>query len=177
MKINPKNLLIILTFCLASCLPDAATSEGGIKKAKANIKVQSNGLTVEQENVKRRLEQENIPGSIKHLYLISAYSGEVILYSTVKGKVTSSGKRLTPSSVESTGDMPDGFKITIDGASYSTTETLGDDGTYGSSVEYLYWWDAGGKYNQIFISGGTSVIITDQPTQFGRVTQSIDVNK
>ena len=69
-------------------------STSGVKKATAHVKVGGDGNTNEQRNVLKRLEMDNQPGSIKHLYVISAMSGQTIIYSTVKGKVTSSGKRL-----------------------------------------------------------------------------------
>lgn len=76
-----------------------ATSDSGIKKATVKVLTDAEGYSIEQRNVMTRLERDNKPGSIKHLYVISAMSGQVLLYSTVKGKVTSSGKRLTPNSV------------------------------------------------------------------------------
>ena len=140
-----------------------AASASGVTKASVSIQTGSDGLTIEQRNVRDRLAIDNRPGSIKHLYVISAYSGQVIFYSTVRGKVTSSGKRLQPSSVVvgSSGDYKrDGFEA-IGGT--VTSEVLGDDGTYGSSVEYLYWWDAVGKYHHQYVTGGMILHISDQP--------------
>ena len=71
-------------------------SKSGVTKATVKIKTDENGFTVEQKNIGRRLKIDNESGSIKHLYIVSSYTGDVILYSTVKGKVTSSGKRLNP---------------------------------------------------------------------------------
>jgi hypothetical protein len=139
------------------------TSTTGVQKISADVEVQASGMTVEQENIRRRLEMENMPGSIKHLYVISAYSGQVILYSTVKGKVTSSGKRLSPYEVESAGDTPDSFEIRVGGKLYYTPEVLQDDGTYGSSIPYLYWWDVQDRYHQHYVDGGQIVHISDKP--------------
>jgi hypothetical protein len=90
----------------------------------------------------------------------------VILYSTAKGKVSSSGKRLSPYTVYagsySTASI-DGIPIMIGGAKYRTGEVFQDDGTYGSSSEYLYWWDARGLYHQHYISGGQIVHVSDSP--------------
>jgi prepilin-type N-terminal cleavage/methylation domain-containing protein len=140
----------------------------GAQKANAAVVVQANGLTQEQENVKRRIEMENKPGAVQHLYIMSAYSGQVLLYSTVKGKVTSSGKRISPAT-----------KAVISGEyrhEYNP-ELLGDDGTYGQSIEYLYWWDVQGRYHQQYVSGGLFVHIADQPMQFGRVTLQVEAGK
>ena len=138
------------------------TSNSGITKANAVVKTQADGLTIEQKNVKDRLEMENAPGGVMHLYILSAYSGQVIMYSSVRGKVTSSGKRLTPYTAGA--EYGEAFKITNpDGSSYYTQEVLGDDGTYGDSVPYLYWWDMQGVYHQQYIQGGMILHITDKP--------------
>jgi hypothetical protein len=73
------------------------TAASGVSKVTQAVSVQSDGRTLEQSNVAKRLQLENKPGAIQHIYIMSAYSGQVLLYSTVKGKVTSSGKRLSPS--------------------------------------------------------------------------------
>jgi hypothetical protein len=144
------------------------TSTTGVKKAEAEISTGSDGLTVEQRNIKKRLEMENQPGSIKHLYIISAMSGQVILYSTVDGKITSSGKRLSPYHVAAMDNQGcsyelRGIEIKINGEKYRTSEVLQDDGTYGSSISYLYWWDSQGRYHQHYVSGGQIVHVSDQP--------------
>lgn len=56
-----------------------------------------------EENIAKKLTEDNKIGSIKYLYIVSAYSGDVLIYSTVKGKVTSSGKRISPYSVVAAG--------------------------------------------------------------------------
>ena len=139
---------------------DSPESNSGVKKAQVDVSTQPNGLTVEQQNVRDRLIADNKPGAIKHLYVISAYTGQVIIYSTVKGKVTSSGKRLSPMTVHDT----DGVMIEFGNAGrHYTGEVLQDDGTYGTSVEYLYWWDTRGVYHQHYVTGGQIVHISDQP--------------
>lgn len=152
--------------------PTPTRSASGVQQARASVQVQSNGLTIEQQNVRDRLAMDNKPGAIKHLYVISAFSGQVLLYSTVRGKVTSSGKRLTPTTVAAFGSpahQANGFDVGIGGHSYETTEVLQDDGTYGSSIEYLYWWDAKGVYHQHYVSGGQIVHISDQPLRVAKV--------
>lgn len=143
-------------------------SSSGVKKAEVKIATNANGLTTEQQNVGDRLLEDNKPGSVKHLYVISAYSGQVIIYSTVRGKVTSGGKRLTPVAVN--GGYAGGgygwyggFPLTIGGQAVNTNEVLQDDGTYGHSAEYLYWWDTKGVYHQHYVSGGQIVHISNQP--------------
>ena len=141
-------------------------SVSGTKMAKVDkVDVDKDGLTIEQKNIGQRIKQDNKQGAIKHLYVISTYSGQVIIYSTVNGKVTSSGKRLTPKRVRGTPqntnyDLP---TVEVGGRLYTTDELLGEDGTVGDSIEYLYWWDSKGIYHQHYINGGQILHISDQP--------------
>jgi hypothetical protein len=172
-----RTLLLLIPFagfiscCTSVDPPSEPVSDTGVTKASATIDVGSDGLTTEQRNVKARLEEDNKIGSIKHLYIISAYSGQVLVYSTVDGKVTSSGKRLTPTTVvasryngyDSSSQGWNAFKVNIGGKVYRTTEVLQDDGTYGTSIPYLFWTDAKGVYHQHYISGGQIIHISNEP--------------
>ncbi len=170
--------MIVVALVLAGCVqaesPPTATT--GVRKATAEVKVQSNGLTVEQENIKQRLSEDNKPGSLKHLYVISAYSGDVLLYSTVRGKVTSSGKRLTPTQSVQGGDTGCyyGFKLAVGAETTCTSEIMQDDGTYGSSVEYVYWWDQKGVYHQHYVTGGQIVHVSNAPMRVGKVIINVE---
>lgn len=154
-------ILMVVTGCNLGQNTPSSTS--GVTKAQAQVTVGSDGLTVEQKNIQERLQEDNKPGSIKHLYVISAYSGQVIIYSTVRGKITSGGKRLTPNTVASAGEYPDGFDITVGGVNKNTEEVLQDDGTYGASGDYIFWWDTKGVYHQHYIAGGQIVHVSSQP--------------
>ena len=148
-------ILVPMTMTNTGCGMTTAPPKSASGVSKANVKVPTdvNNLTREQKNVGRRLLDENKPGAVQHLYIISAYSGQVLIYSTVKGKVTSSGKRLSPYTVsEGGGCIPgDPFPVNIGGETRYTAEVLQDDGTYGSSDEYLFWWDTKGIYHQHYI--------------------------
>ena len=144
------------------------TSTTGVKKMTSEIQTDAEGHTVEQNNIDSRYKEDNRADSIKHLYVISVMSGQVILYSTVRGKVTSSSKRLTPYSVVATdgqhvGTAHEGIPVSIGGRSLYTGEVLQDDGTYGSSVRYIFWWDTKDIYHQHYISGGQIVHISSKP--------------
>ncbi len=172
--------------CNAVGTPQSAS---GVSKIDVKVQTDLNGRTLEQNNVAKRLDIDNKAGSIKHLYIISAYSGQVMIYSTVKGKVTSSGKRLTPSSIDGNSGYPaDGNvetqssmfynnRVTIGTNSYVTNEVLGDDGTYGSSVEYLYWFDSKDIYHQQYVTGGMVVHVSDQPLAVKSVILNMETNK
>lgn len=143
------------------------TSNSGVSEVSTKVQTGIDGKTIEQENIINRLAMDNKPGSIKHLYVISAYSGQVILYSTVKGKVTSSGKRLSPLTLAVSGGS-DGMRR------YYHTDEIQDDGTYGSSVEYLYWWDSKGVYHQQYVTGGMILHISDQPIAIKSVILNLE---
>jgi hypothetical protein len=155
----------------------APQSASGIKETKVKIEPGTDGLTTEQRNVRDRLVMDNKPGSIKHLYIISAYSGQVLIYSTVRGKVTSSGKRLTPTSVVvgASGDFRrPGFSVPQLG-DVVTSEVLQDDGTYGNSIEYLFWFDARGAYHQQYVQGGMILHVSDQPQSVKSVVLNMEI--
>jgi len=157
--------IMITMFILTSC-DDALTpkSSSGVEKASVQVATDVNGNSVEQRAIIKRLTTDNKPGSIKHLYVISAYSGQVLIYSTVDGKVTSSGKRLTPSTISGTlNTNGTGFYIEIGGTRAYTQEVLGDDGTYGTSDPYIFWYDVRGIYHQHYITGGQIIHVSDQP--------------
>lgn len=175
-----KTLITISFFVIfAGCRMNGnnPVADSGVTKVSAKVATGSDGMTTEQRQVKRRVEEDNKPGAIKHLYVISAMSGQVIIYSTVKGKVTSSGKRLTPTSVSSGGDFPDSIPVELGGRTYHTPEVLQDDGTYGSSISYLYWWDTQGRYHQHYVSGGQIIHLSDQPLQVKGIIINMERSK
>jgi hypothetical protein len=174
--------MVSLSACdmpIEKATPQAAS---GVHQTQVAVSTQANGLTIEQQNVRDRILNDNRVGAIKHLYVISAYSGQVLLYSTVRGKVTSSGKRLTPrtvSAIAGQGNSQGSFIPTeLPGRTpfhdYATSEVLEDDGTYGNSVEYIYWWDTKGNYHQQYITGGMILHVSDVPLAVKSVTIRVD---
>lgn len=94
----------------------------------------------EIDNIKRRLELTSKPGQIGFVVLLNE-AGQPILYTSVKGKITSSGKRLTKPWMAVDADCGEyGCDQVVDGPS--------DEGTYGSSDPYIYFWDTAGNYHQ-----------------------------
>jgi hypothetical protein len=142
-------------------------SRSGVAIASTTVQLDVNGKTIEQNNVIQRLKEDNKPGAIKHLYIISAYSGQVLIYSTVKGKVTSSGKRLSPTTLARSGGQSD--------YAWYNTDLIQDDGTFGSSIEYLYWWDSKGIYHQQYVTGGMILHISNQPLAVKSVTLNMEL--
>ena len=169
-------LMLFSVFALIVLKADScgdAVSSSGVNKATVQVQTDVKGNTVEQVNIMDRLTRDNTPGSIKHLYVISAYSGQVIVYSTVKGKVTSGSKRLSPKTVND-GSGSGTFRIDIGNVQAHTNEVLGDDGTYGESGDYIFWFDVRGAYHQHYLSGGQIVHISDQPLAVSNIIINIE---
>lgn len=95
----------------------------------------------EIENIKRRLELTSNPGQIGFVLLMNEM-GQPVAYMSVRGKVTSGSKRLTSPEVERRGDYC--------GESYCSHIYIApsDEGTYGTSGEYVYFWTNEGQYVQ-----------------------------
>lgn len=178
--------LAVAALLSAACefTPAGQRSASGVSAVTTKVQTGSDGLTVEQRNVQDRLQQDNKPGAIQHLYIISSYSGQVLMYSTVRGKVTSSGKRLMPAQISNAL----GFNIQSLGryntetndnnvSSFYTQEVLGDDGTYGSSVEYIYWWDSAGNYHQQYVQGGMMVHVASNPIAVKSVVLNLETRE
>lgn len=173
--------LVVGVISMIGCVPneESPVSSSGVSQKTAKITTDTEGYTVEQRNIMNRLAIDNKPGSVKHLYLVSPFNGRQIFYATVKGKVTSSGKRLTPKSVnwrrnglytdndtkESYGISNDGIAVSINDRWCVTNELIQDDGVYGDSSEYIYFWNENGQYIQLYV-GGLAVVISDQPVSF-----------
>ena len=156
------------------CNGTTVQSVSGTKMATVGkVKTGPDGLTSEQHNIIERIDMDNQISAIKHLYVISAYSGQVVIYSTIRGKVTSSGKRLTPDRV----DGANFFQIIIADIIYYTNQILGEDGTYGPSIEYLYWWDSKGVYHQHYVSGGQILHISDQPLAVKGIIINMEISQ
>lgn len=168
-----------LTVLIVSCLlfmgfgcdletKEVETAKSGVKQTVVNVPTDQSGLTTEQKNVRERLLEDNRPGAIKHLYIISAYSGQVLVYSTVRGKVTSSGKRLSPVTLGRSGGRSD-YK-------WYNPDLIQDDGTYGSSIEYVFWWDTKGVYHQQHVAGGMILHVSSQPLAVKGVVLNMELS-
>lgn len=110
------------------------------EKARAAAETIRFTENAEIENIKRRLELTSQPGLIGYVTVINKV-GQVVLYTPVMGKVTSGSKRLT---------RPFHFISCDKGANYGDceVEAPSDEGTYGKSSDFVYFWTPGGQYFQ-----------------------------
>jgi hypothetical protein len=118
-------------------------ADGSIKNVQAEkAKAAANSIqfteNAEIDNIKRRLELTSKPGLLGFIVLLNE-SGQPVYYGTIKGKVTSGSKRLT---------RPD--RSTTEGAGQNNVvmQAPSDEGTFGSSGEYIYFWTTGDQYVQ-----------------------------
>lgn len=170
-------LALFLTSCKDGQYTSQQTSDSGVKKATTKINTNPDGKTIEQQNIIERLKRDNEIGSIKHLYIVSAYTGDVLQYSTVKGKVTSGSKRLSPKTVDGYNQSIGANNyVNINGSEYITDEVLDDGGAYGDSGNYMYWFDAQGNYQQYYPSGGTYVQISDKPLRIKKSNLTLTID-
>lgn len=123
-----------LTGCLGDTPPATKNQQAAVAQQAANSIAFTENAEI--ENIKRRLELTSRVGALGYIVLLNE-SGQPIYYAAVKGKVTSGSKRLTE---------PD--------RTHSTLEKLviraapSDEGTYGSSGEYVFFWTQSGQYIQ-----------------------------
>jgi hypothetical protein len=123
--------IISIAIALSGCNPSNNKKEQAAiaKQAAESIVFTENS---EIENIKRRLELTSKVNAIGYIVLLND-AGQPILYTTVKGKVTSGSKRLTREDEYISGAL---------------RKSASDEGTYGSSNPYIYFWSTNGTYHQ-----------------------------
>lgn len=142
--------LLLACLILAGC-DELAQSNKNVQAEKAAQAAQSIKFddNAEIDNIKRRLELTADPGKYGFILLLNQ-AGQPILYEGVKGKVTSGGKRLT-SPAKALGNGNGGYGAVL--------PTPSDEGTWGSSSAYIFYWNTDGVYRQW--DGG--YLYSDQP--------------
>lgn len=127
----------VLSVSLTGCFDDN-TSNKDIQAQKAAAAAQQIQFSenAEIENIKRRLELTANPGLNGFVILLNQM-GQPVMYTGVKGKVTSGGKKLTPTQE---------LKCHSSGCNVMTSAS--DEGTHGSSGEYIFFWTQNDQYIQ-----------------------------
>lgn len=121
------------------------------------------GHTTEQQNIIDRIKVTDDPNKVMWIHLITL-EGKIIRRMPVAHKVTSSGKRLEPMTAGSHNEYGYAYpKVTISGKTYETVEFIQPDGTYGSSDNYIFWFDTQHRYHQWGTAGGLGYLLTDYP--------------
>jgi len=141
--------IITLTVALAVLLISGCKDESAPVSAKEtqSQKAQAAAETIqfsenaEIENIKNRLELTANPGLMGFIVLLNE-TGQPVMHVGVKGKITSGGKRLSKTySVVENWDCGE-WKCDKE------VPAASDEGTYGSSGEYIFFWTTSGQYIQ-----------------------------
>lgn len=158
-----KKLLMILlastliSGCVRNDPPSKKNEQAKIaERAANNIKFSANA---EIENITKRLQLTSDPGLLGYVVLLNE-SGQPILYTAVKGKITSGSKRLTKP-----------YEYDNSNGAYNQVESPSDEGTYGSSNPYIYFWSESGQY----IQWSGHYLYSDKPIRLSVKPLVIDV--
>lgn len=99
---------------------------------------------LERKNLARRLQQYNSAGSTNYVYLFT-YTGQVIGYYVITGKVSSTGSQMTSTQVN----------VGCGQNSICTNDAIGDDGSFGPSE--------GGPNGVFFFTTTGTLVESNQP--------------
>ena len=128
-------IMILVALSLTGCDEDMQPQTKNTQAEKAKAAANSITFTenAEIDNIKKRLELTANPGLLGYVVLLNEM-GQPVMYTGVKGKITSGGKRLTE---------PD----RVQGGALMRASPS-DEGTYGTSGEYVFFWTPAGQYIQ-----------------------------
>lgn len=146
------------------CSQEVQSASGTKMKTVGKLKTDENGNTSEQNNISNKVHVESDPEKVWYLYVISPFDRQLILQSSVKGKITSSNKRLTPKTLSG-----QGMKFNVNGTTYFTDEMPSEDGTFGSSAEYIYWTDTKGRNRRHYLLDGQIIHVVDEKMTLGEL--------
>lgn len=141
----------------SSCANDSATNiqqqqsqkvSDNLNRLLKAVPVPQLDNSLERSNISKRLTAFNNPNKVTYIYLVSF--GKVMSFYTVKGKITSGGKRLTSADTQ-VDSATDNSSLVMDAPEL--------DGTYGSSAPYIYFWTTDGAY----IQWSGDYMLSDQP--------------
>lgn len=134
---------VILPFLITGC-SDAKQlkSKKQIESEKAQAAADSIRFTENAEinQIKKRLELTSDPGLTGFVLLMNE-AGQPIMYTGVTGKPSSSGKRLTRPQELKRGDRGNY-------TGHFVMDAPSDEGTWGRSAPYIYFWTTAGQYIQ-----------------------------
>ncbi len=154
-------MMVLMSFIMLACEPRQKTAKE-VQAEKAQAQADSIKFTenAEIENIKKRLELTSNPGLTGFIILLNEM-GQPVMYTSVKGKVTSGSKRLT---------APDHY--TCDGGVCNYRPAPSDEGTYGSSDSYIYFWTMSGQY----IQWNGKYLYSEKPFRLDTKPLVVDIN-
>lgn len=99
---------------------------------------------LERKNLAFRLTQYNSKGDLNYVYVFT-FSGQVVGYYVIQGKVSSTASQMTSTQVTSSCGTNCGLAV----------DAIGDDGSYGP--------EEGGQFGVFFRTAGGALVETDLP--------------
>lgn len=133
---------LLLAACDPPTEPRATTKDTQAAKAATTANSLNFTENSEIDNIARRLKLTVNPGQLGYVLLMNE-AGQPIMYTSVKGKITSGTKRLTSQQAIKCLPYPGS-----DNCQYETVDAPSDEGTYGASGEYVFFWTMEGQYIQ-----------------------------
>ncbi len=172
-------LLIVFSTAMSGCIGNdrapAAPPKSDSGVSKVTVKVTQNvkdsdGImkTSEQYLIGKKLTLDNRVGIQKYVYIIGM-NGQVNQKYVIQYKSVSSGKRLTPRTVAAGvagsggGWSVFGIPIVIGGESQRSPEVPEDDGTFGDSIPYQYFFTTAGNYVKLIPLDSFLMVEADMP--------------
>lgn len=147
-------LVMLAALILSACEDDsglAPVKQSQSERAKAAAESIRFTENAEIDNIKKRLELTADPGLLGYVALINSI-GQIVLYTPVEGKITSGGKRLTSPQRFVEGDTGQWYGDFV-------MDAPSDEGTWGHSNPYVYFWTPAGQY----IQTDMEYVYSDQP--------------
>jgi hypothetical protein len=134
---------LVAALALTACVPNEGPTNKEVQAAKAEAAAQTVQFSenAEIDNIKARLQLTADPGLVGFVVLLNEM-GQPVMYTGVKGKITSGSKRLTRTD-EYSCETARGGGYTCD-----FRPSASDEGTYGSSNPYIFFWTPEGQYVQ-----------------------------
>ena len=132
---------LMLSACEVNAPANPAKTAQAQRAAEAANSIQFSE-NAEIDNIKRRLELTSNPGQIGFVLLLNEM-GKPVMYTSVKGKITSGGKRLTSPQEVRCLEVAESV-----GCSQQMVDAPSDEGTYGSSNPYIFFWTTDEQYIQ-----------------------------
>lgn len=139
-----KLIILVAALWLSACVQETPKAQQTKVAEAAKAAAAANSITftenAEIENIKSRLKLTSNPGLLGYVVLLNEM-GQPVMYTGVKGKITSGSKRLTAS-----------WQLArVDCGQYLCDKDVpspSDEGTYGTSGEYIFFWTPSGQYIQ-----------------------------
>lgn len=136
---------VALLLCSACAPEDYSNRDLQANKASEAAESIHFNENAEIDNIKKRLQLTADPGKLGFIMLLNQ-AGQPILYEGVVGKVTSGGKRLRePDRID---DHYGIGRTSVKVTGYWLRAAPSDEGTWGNSNPYIYYWNTDGTYRQ-----------------------------